>query len=122
MSSLIAVVDDDGTLRSIIKGILSARGYQVVEADSATACINLCSTIRPDLVLLDAMMPEIDGFECCSQLRSSFSKDELPIVMVTGLEDASVSSKAIDAGANQYVAKPIQWPQLFAAIEEVLAA
>ncbi|MEL7086076.1 MAG: response regulator [Cyanobacteria bacterium P01_A01_bin.3] len=122
MSSLIAIVDDDSTLRTIVKGILEARGYQVFEADSAAACLNLCNTICPDLILLDALMPEMDGFECCRKLRSRFTKDELPIVMVTGLEDASTASKVMTAGANEYVAKPIQWPKLFAAIGGVLAA
>ena len=120
MSSLIAIVDDDSTLRSIIKGILEVRGYQVVEADSTAKCLNLCNTIRPDLVLLDALMPEVDGFACCRELRSRFTKEELPIVMVTGLEDASTVSEVMGAGANKYLAKPIQWPKLFAAIGELL--
>ena len=122
MSSLIAIVDDDSTLRTIVKGILDARGYQVVEADSGATCLKLCDTICPDLILLDALMPVMDGFECCRELRSRFTKEELPIVMVTGLEDASTASEVIAAGANEYVAKPIQWPKLFAAIGGFLAA
>lgn len=122
MSSVIAIVDDDSTLRSIVKGILEARQYQVLEADSAAACLKLCSAICPDLVLLDAMMPDMDGFECCRELRMQFSQEELPIVMVTGLEDVSTATDVMAAGANKYVAKPIQWPQLFAAIEGLLAS
>ena len=122
MSALIAIVDDDSTLRTIVKGILEARGYQVFEADSAAACLKLCDTICPDLILLDALMPDMDGFECCRELRSRFTKEELPIVMVTGLEDASTASEVMAAGANEYVAKPIQWAKLFEVIGAVLGA
>ena len=120
MPSVIAIVDDDSTLRTIVRGILEARGYQAIEADSAAACLQLCQTICPDLILLDAMMPEMDGFICCRELRSYFSKDTLPIVMVTGLEDDGTKRKVFAAGANEHLIKPIQWPTLFETIEKLL--
>ena len=120
MPSLIAIVDDDSTLRGIVRSLLEARGYQTIEADSATACLKLCQTICPDLILLDAIMPDVDGFHCCRELRSHFSKDTLPIVMVTGLDNDTTSEKVFAAGANEYIAKPIQWPILFEAIAKLL--
>nr|MDJ0636927.1 response regulator [Xenococcaceae cyanobacterium MO_188.B29] len=64
-NQLILIVDDDASIRMTAAGILDIQGYSILEADSAEACLNICQQQTPDLILLDAVMPGIDGFTCC---------------------------------------------------------
>jgi len=115
---LVMIVDDERMMRTLLKRAVEKEGYQTVEAENGQQAIALYQTHRPDLVLLDAMMPEMNGFECCTKLRQTpNSSDSLlqmpvkhaPILMVTTLEDAESVDRAFTAGATDYITKPVNW-------------
>lgn len=119
-SFLILVVEDDRLSRQIMRHFLMQEGYQVVEASNGEECLALYAEKQPDLVLLDAMMPNMNGFECCSRLLELPGTENTPIIMVTGLEDQASVDWAFDAGATDYVTKPIHWPILRRRVKNVL--
>jgi CheY-like chemotaxis protein len=117
---LVLVVDDDRSMRSILKSIILKEGYRVMEASSGTEGIALYQSHQPDLVLLDAVMPDIDGFSCCQQIRQiqqgagggAIAVQHPSIVLITALDDPKSVDRAFEAGATDYITKPVNWPVL----------
>ena len=105
---LIMVVDDDFSARLQLRFTLENAGYEVVEADSGEAALELFTEQPPALIFLDIIMPDIDGFETCRRLRNTVGGEHTPIVMVTGLEDSETITRAFDAGATDFVSKPLK--------------
>lgn len=105
-------------------------GYRVVEAANGLDCLAIYQQHRPDMVLLDGLMPVMDGFACCRQLRAlnqeqrqAASQDySPPILMITGLNDSESVDQAFEAGATDYVTKPIHWPVLRMRVRRLLQA
>jgi len=91
---------------------LTAAGYTLAEAVNGKECLLKVERLQPDLVLLDALMPEMDGFSCCQQLRSWPQTQNLPILMITFLDDRDSIEQAFQAGATDYITKPIHWQVL----------
>ena len=117
---LVLVVDDTRTNRFLLVSILKSQGYEVAEAVSGVECLEYCARQLPDTVLLDFMMPDLDGIAVCRKLRENYAKASLPIIMVTAkMEGADVKS-AIDAGANDYITKPVDRVSLLARLENQL--
>ncbi|MEM9135948.1 MAG: PleD family two-component system response regulator [Cyanobacteria bacterium P01_F01_bin.42] len=116
----ILVAEDDRLARQIMSRFLVQEGYQVTEASNGEECLALFVEKRPDLVLLDAMMPNMNGFECCSRLLEQPEAAAVPIIIVSGLEDPASVDWAFDAGATDYVTKPIHWPILRRRVKNVL--
>ena len=108
----ILVADDDRFTRLMLQAALEEEGYQVVEACDGEECLKIYKRTQPDLVLMDAMMPEMDGFECCQQLLALPGSQHIPILMITGLDDRESVDRAFTVGATDYVTKPIHWPVL----------
>ncbi len=108
----ILVIDDDNVTRLTLKKTLLKQGYHVEDADSGEAGLALLDHYSPQLILLDVMMPGINGFEACQQIRKQFSYDEVQIIMLTGLNDIESVDEAFDVGANDFITKPINWPLL----------
>ncbi|GAA6615148.1 diguanylate cyclase domain-containing protein [Scytonema sp. NUACC26] len=104
---LILIVDDDSFIRMQLRFCLEKEGYWISEAQNGEEAIALCQTLRPDVVLLDAMMTGMNGFKCCSQLRIIPDWQHIPILMITGLEDQTSVDRAFEAGASDYITKPI---------------
>jgi len=104
---LIMVVDDDFSARLQLRFTLENAGYEVVEAASGEEALSLFVQQPPALLFLDIIMPDIDGFETCRRLRQTVGGEHTPIVMVTGLEDANTITSAFDAGATDFISKPI---------------
>lgn len=102
-------IDDDPITRMTLEKVLVRAGYRVATASSGEVGLLLCDDIRPDLILLDVMMPGMDGFETCQELRKQTSTEHTPIIMLTGLEDAESIENAFHAGATDFVTKPINW-------------
>ncbi|MEB3212911.1 MAG: PleD family two-component system response regulator [Leptolyngbyaceae bacterium] len=119
-SFLILVVEDDRVSRQMLCRALTQEGYQVVEACDGEECLSLYEQTQPHLVLLDAMMPKMNGFECCTELLKLPGTENLPVIMVTGLEDQSSVDWAFDVGATDYVTKPIHWPILRRRVRNLL--
>ncbi|BAY09738.1 response regulator [Calothrix sp. NIES-2098] len=133
---LILVADDDKTMRVLLRKAMEQEGYRVVEVNDGQQCLDAYDTIKPDIVLLDAVMPVMDGFTCCKQLLkiarnnlmsalASFDTDSAlgntvisklwertPILMITCLDDEESVNRAFEAGAMDYITKPIHWAVL----------
>ncbi|MBW4605492.1 MAG: PAS domain-containing protein [Calothrix sp. FI2-JRJ7] len=122
MNNLILVVDDDALTRMQLRELLEYSGYQIIEACSGSEALVLYQERQPDMVLLDALMGEMDGFTCCAQLRSFPQAENLPILMVTGLADQISVENAFSAGATDYVTKPIHWQVLRQRVRRLLEA
>lgn len=109
----ILVVDDDRLTRLQLRRAMEQLGYQVTEAENGEQALAAYTQLQPDLVLLDALMPVMDGFTCCRKMRShSYLGDRTPILIVTALEDSKSVDLAFDAGATDYITKPIHWAVL----------
>jgi diguanylate cyclase (GGDEF)-like protein len=109
---LILIADDDKTTRIWLRHAMEQEGYQVVEAIDGATCLTAFSDLKPDVVLLDAMMPNVDGFTCCKQIQELPGGAGTPVLVITGLEDQESVDKAFAAGAADYVTKPIHWAVL----------
>ncbi len=113
----ILVVDDDVRVLRMVRRILELEGYKVVTADGGQAALDLLQETNPDLVLLDIMMPDIDGYSVCHRIRE-FSP--VPIIMVTAKGKDEEKVAGLDAGADDYVTKPFSAKELNARIRAVL--
>ena len=111
-SALILVVDDDVFMRKILVRYLERERYQLIEAANGMEALKIYQAYQPDVILLDAMMPILDGFECCSQLQNLPNGDHTPVLIITALEDRESVDRAYEAGASDYVTKPIHWAVL----------
>ncbi|NJO37940.1 MAG: EAL domain-containing protein [Rhizobiales bacterium] len=109
---VILVADDDEMQRFLIGEALLAEGFQVELVTNGAAALERAEVLRPDVVLLDVVMPGMDGFAACAALRNLAIGDGLPIVMVTGQDDLDSIAQAYDAGATDFIAKPINWTLL----------
>ncbi|MBW4677105.1 MAG: PleD family two-component system response regulator [Desmonostoc geniculatum HA4340-LM1] len=110
--SLVLIVDDEPFIRMILRNFLEREAYQIVEAQNGIEALSVFNQLHPDIVLLDAIMPDMDGFECCTQLQIIDSSKHTPVLMITGLEDEESVDRAFEVGAMDYVTKPIHWPVL----------
>jgi len=88
---LILIVDDDSFMRKILVRYLERENYRVVEATNGMEALKIYQEFHPDIILLDAMMPVLDGFECCSRLQKLPNGDHTPVLIITALEDRLVS-------------------------------
>ncbi|NDC39031.1 MAG: response regulator, partial [Proteobacteria bacterium] len=116
----ILIVDDTASNRFLLRTILTSAGYSVAESADGPEALSHCLNQPPALVLLDIMMPEMDGIEVCKRLRERFSAVELPVVVITSREEAEVLPEALRAGANDYIAKPINREVLLARVRSQL--
>jgi signal transduction histidine kinase len=110
--ALILVIDDEPTQRLLTHEALNQRGYRVEEAESGESGLEIARQLKPDLILLDVMMPGMDGFEVCRTIRADEELYRTPVVIVTALEDMDAIETGFDAGATDFIAKPIVWPLL----------
>lgn len=113
MSEKILVVDDDDTTRKILSVLLEQKGYEIIKADSADDALRKAYRTHPDLVLLDIMMPEMDGWEVCRRLREL---SEVPILFLTARTDTKDIVRGLDLGADDYIVKPYDADELIARI------
>jgi len=117
----ILVVDDEPTLLDIIQTNLEIEGYEVVTAMSGETGLVSAVVDEPDIILLDIMMPDIDGCEICERLRSDRRTKYIPVIMLTALDETQHVVRGFECGADDYLAKPFNNAELFARIKSVLA-
>ena len=120
MAPRILVVDDDPILIQITAKTLLASGYEVFKATSGPEALQRVDDIRPDLIILDVMMPEMDGYEVCRRLRNTATTARLPIMMLTAQESVEEKVRGFEAGADDYMTKPFQPPELQARAKVLL--
>ncbi len=114
----ILVVDDDRAVRESLRRSLSFNGYSVELAQDGVEALDLITNDRPDAVVLDVMMPRLDGLEVCRQLRST--GDDLPILVLTARDSVSERVAGLDAGADDYLPKPFALEELLARMRALL--
>ncbi|QYM77664.1 hybrid sensor histidine kinase/response regulator [Horticoccus luteus] len=112
----ILIVDDDRMNLRILGGILKADGYTLIEAATGEQAIELYAAASPDLVLLDVMMPGINGFETCRKLRETYRSDCAPIIFITAKSDSDDVVEGLAAGGVDYLPKPFQAKEVLARI------
>ena len=110
--STVLVVDDDVISRNLLQGLLATEGYTVLFAKNGFQALELAARISPDVVLLDIIMPELDGFEVCRQLRSNPALRQIPIIMLTSLDGRDARLRGLEAGADEFLTKPVDLSEL----------
>jgi DNA-binding response OmpR family regulator len=101
------IVDDDAGSRLIMRDVLRANGHGIMEAENAEQALRSVRAQPPDVILLDAMMPGMDGFTLCGQLKRDRATAHIPVLMVTSRTDRADRLRGIAAGANDFLAKPV---------------
>ena len=117
---LILVIEDDKFMRIQLHRAMEQVGYRVAQACDGEEGLAAYIRLQPDIVLLDALMPVMDGFACCAQLKAQPETKQVPVLMITSLEDKQSVNKAFEVGAIDYVTKPIHWPVLLQRVRRII--
>lgn len=115
----ILVVDDDATNRAVCKGCLQRAGYQIREAEDGNAAISQVSENPPDLIIMDVMMPNMDGLECTRKLRANPETRDIPIIIVSAMTRTEDILSGLTAGADEYLSKPIRSSELILRVQSM---
>ena len=118
---VVVLADDDPSIRLMIRHVLESEEFDIVEAADGIEAIKAVEKHHPALVLLDAVMPGIDGFTTCKQIKDKGHTD-IPVMMITGLDDDASVERAYDVGAIDFITKPIKWAVLKHRVKSVVAA
>jgi DNA-binding response OmpR family regulator len=118
----ILIIDDDAAQLFLARRALEQAGFLVEEAADGKLGLRAIKETRPDLVLLDVMMPEFNGYDVCLELRRDPEFMNLPVVMVTALDDLDSVRRAFEAGATNFVTKPVNWTILSYHVKYILRA
>lgn len=118
----ILIVDDQASVRILIRQVLTVDGYHIEEAENGRTALEQFPEFKPDLVLLDCVMPGIDGIELCRHLKDISGTNSVPVLMITSLEDDSTVERAFDAGVSDFVTKPINFALLRQRVRYLLKA
>src|SRR5689334_8106667 len=116
----ILIADDDISVRMLMRHVLEEEGYTVEEAEDGKQVLEMVQAMPFDLILLDAIMPEIDGFEVSRQLQTNPAAARIPVLIITGLNDEESVDLAFDVGAVDYITKPVHWPVLRQRVRRLL--
>ena len=103
----IMVVDDDPDTRAILVRHIRREGFVPLEASSGAECLRLVKQHQPDVILMDLMMPEMDGFAVCRALRANPATTEIPVIMLTARDDVDSRAEGMDLGVSEFMAKPV---------------
>ncbi|MEP6959134.1 MAG: response regulator, partial [Nitrospirota bacterium] len=106
-ASLALVVDDDGFVRMVVSEALRQSGLEVCEAESGAQALEIFAALKPDIVILDVMMPGLDGFTTCTKLRGFVGGSRVPILIMTARDDAESIARAYEQGATDFITKPL---------------
>jgi diguanylate cyclase (GGDEF)-like protein len=116
----VLVVDDEEPIRKIVTFQLDRAGYEVSSARDGEQALRIVTQRQPDLILLDVMMPNIDGYEVCKRLKSNYQTSHIPIIMVTAKSELENRLQGFEDGANDYITKPFAITELLVRVKNVL--
>ena len=117
---IVLVVDDEERNVRLFEQLLHAKGYATLAARSGREAFSLATEQRPDLIILDAMMPDIDGFETVTRLKAHVVTRPIPVIMVTALNDRASKLRALNAGAEEFLTKPVDGADLTVRVRNML--
>jgi two-component system alkaline phosphatase synthesis response regulator PhoP len=117
----ILIVEDDKELVKLITFHMTIAGYEALSAKDGIEALEVCKLNRPDLVILDIMLPRIDGWEVCRRLRQDSKTSNIPIIILSALSDINDKLKGFDLGSDDYVTKPFSPRELVVRVKRVLA-
>ena len=120
MQNKILIVDDDPLGIATLESILHGQGYTITSAQNGKAALKVANEIMPDLILLDVMMPGMNGFEVCQRLRATPKLAEVPIIILTALDDRASRLQGIEAGADDFLTKPADRQELRLRVKTIL--
>jgi DNA-binding response OmpR family regulator len=116
----VLAIDDENDVLLIIKTALQSEGYEVLTATNGFDGLAIAEDQRPSLILLDLMMPEMDGMEVLKKLKESKVTDDIPVVILTGLSDRGKIREALDKGTSYYIVKPFEYQDLVSKVKLAL--
>lgn len=108
----ILIADDELRLRKVVSLHLKKSGFEVVEAGNGKQAVELAAEIKPDVVVLDVMMPEKTGLEACSEIKAMPGMNTIPVILLTAMAESEDVKKGEDAGADAYITKPFSPKEL----------
>lgn len=120
MKPKVFIVDDEPMARDIIEGFLYQEGYDMAFAGSGVEALQMLDQVQPDIILLDVMMPELDGFEVCRRLKSDEQWRHIPLILVTALGDKTDLARGFEAGADDFIHKPVNDIELRSRVRAML--
>ncbi len=121
MTRRVLVIDDETDACNLVAAFLEPLGYGILVAESGEAGLALAATESPDMIILDLMMPDMDGYEVCRALRRRPETRQIPVIMITASPDPALNREAYAAGAQACVPKPFRREALVVAVEAVMA-
>ena len=116
----ILIVEDDPMISEIYQKKFGDSGYEILTADSGEKAVKLDRTEKIDAMLLDLIMPKMDGYEVCKRLKTSDVTEFIPVIMLTALSSVEDKVKGIEAGADDFISKPFQKPELLARVRSLV--
>ena len=121
MNKTILIVDDEMPTRTLLRIMLEGAGYATSEAEDGEEALAAVAKSTPDAILLDVMMPKLDGLAVCARLRAAKETSELPILMLTADTNSATASKGMEVGATMFLIKPVPRDKMLQILENVFA-
>ena len=121
IKKMILVVEDEETLLELESILLTVKGYEVEGVMDGQAALEAVAVMKPDLVLLDIMLPKIDGFEVCRRVKANEGTQHIPVIMLTGKKDKEAFAMGEEAGADWFLTKPFKSAMLIESINRFLS-
>ncbi len=116
MGKKILIIEDEANIRELMRLYLEREGYAVVEAENGVEGVKLFKTEKPDMILLDLMMPVMDGWTVCKEIRET---SDVPIIMITAKGETADRVSGLEMGADDYIVKPLEMPEVIARVRAV---
>ena len=120
MAKTILAVDDDKDTLKVIDWIFTQKGFKVITADNGQDALNLLNEFSADLIILDVLMPGMNGYDVCKKIRNIPAFKKIPIIMLSGISSEAGSLMGLDSGVNKYIVKPFDNKKLVSLVTDML--